>query len=145
MAINVRCVCGSAIDCESLETVVELRCPACKRELTLEYQLAGQRRNAVLRVVEGPKLVNEQFLIPVNTDCIIGSGQGSWLMLPGGEVAGDHCRIRMDRHGVLTVYNLGSAQGTWIDQARIVEGILESGQDLRLGFYRLRVEKQRVE
>src|SRR3954464_10904034 len=107
MAINVHCVCGAAIEIDNLETVVTLRCAVCKRELTLEYKGAGgARSNAALRVHEGPRLVNETFIVPVNEDLVIGSSEGSWLRLEAGEVAGDHCRVRLDRHGMLTIYNL---------------------------------------
>ena len=36
MAINVHCTCGADLACDNLETIVTLRCPVCKREVTLE-------------------------------------------------------------------------------------------------------------
>ena len=141
MGVHVSCACGNAIECDRLDLVVELSCPVCKKPLTLEYTGPGrQRYMALLRIMEGPRLVGDTFVIPVNADLILGSAEGNWLVLPEGEVASDHCRIRMDRHGQVQVFNLGSAQGTWIDNLRIVEGVLEPGHDLRIGFYRLRLE-----
>lgn len=94
---------------------------------------------AVLEVAEGPHLVGQSFIVPIREELVLGSNDGSWLVLPEGEVAADHCTLKLDRHGVATVANLGSPQGTWIDQLRIVEGVLQPGLDLRLGFYRLKM------
>lgn len=145
MKPQIRCVCGNAIDCDRLEMVVELRCPVCERALTLEFQgPENSRRWAMLTVIEGPHQLGSTFVLPVNEDLILGSENGSWLLLPEGEVAADHCRLRLDRHGVVTVANMGSAQGTWIGQLRVVQGTLQPGQELRLGFYCLRLHYEDV-
>lgn len=133
-------MCGNPIECGSLDVVVELSCPVCQRALSWEFEGPGKsRRCAVLEVAEGPHLVGQSFIVPIREELVLGSNDGSWLVLPEGEVAADHCTLKLDRHGVATVANLGSPQGTWIDQLRIVEGVLQPGLDLRLGFYRLKM------
>ncbi len=123
-----------------IDVVVALRCPACEREMTLEY--AGpqkERRRAILEVVEGPRFLGEQYVVPINEELVLGAEEGGWLRLPDGGLDAVHCWIKVDHHGAVTIGDLGSKTGTWIDQLRIVEGVLDPEQHLRLGYYRMRV------
>lgn len=128
-----------------IDVVVSLRCPACEREMTLEY--AGsekERRRAILEVVEGPRFLGEQFVVPINEELVIGSAEGGWLRFQDGGLDAVHCWIKVDHHGAVMVGDLGSKTGTWIDQLRVVEGVLDPEQHLRLGYYRLRVRHAMV-
>jgi len=44
-----------------------------------------------------------------------------------------HCRLSLAADGSVTVVDLGSTNGTWIDGERVTEGTLAEGHLLRVG------------
>ncbi|MCZ7634829.1 MAG: FHA domain-containing protein [Verrucomicrobia bacterium] len=65
----------------------------------------------------------------VNT---VGRSPDNDLSVDDASVSDHHCEIELTASGVV-VRDLGSAQGTWIDAARIQEGRLDAGQTLLVG------------
>ena len=62
----------------------------------------------------------------------VGRQPPSGLFLSGGEVSRAHCRVERTNHGV-TVTDLGSTSGTFIDDRRITAAELHPGSLLRIG------------
>lgn len=52
-----------------------------------------------------------------------------------------HCRLTTASDGVVRVQDLGSTNGTWIDDERVAEGLLAEGHLLRVGRVEFRLEK----
>lgn len=65
----------------------------------------------------------------VNT---IGRSPDNDLSVDDASVSDQHCEIELTASGVM-VRDLGSANGTWIDAARIEQGRLDAGQTLLVG------------
>lgn len=141
MAILVCCPCGNPLDYDNLEIVLTLTCPKCGDEISLEVEDAqGARLRAVLTIMEGPHWVGEQFVIPLQSPLMIGSGTDNWLSLEGDKVAPSHCRLQLSPDGRVVVDDLGSAVGTWIGALRIAKGRLKPGESLTIGEYRFRLD-----
>jgi CheY-like chemotaxis protein len=69
----------------------------------------------------------------------IGRHEGNVFQVAETSVSGRHCEVRL-RDGELVVRDLLSTNGTFVDDKKIVEGILKPGQTLRLGDVELRME-----
>ena len=141
MALTVCCPCGNPLDCDHLELVVSLTCPRCNREIALEMQLAPNRHAfGILTITEGPYWVNEQFVMPIGQDLLIGKAPGNWLSLDSDALSDVHCRLRLSENGRVTLEDLESGSGTWIGSQRIVRGRLESMQSFSAGGFRFRLD-----
>lgn len=53
-----------------------------------------------------------------------------------------HCRLTVSDEGTVHVKDLGSTNGTWIDDEQIADGVLQDGHQLRVGRVEFRLEKQ---
>jgi pSer/pThr/pTyr-binding forkhead associated (FHA) protein len=75
---------------------------------------------------------------------VIGRAPPSTLLLEGAEVSRAHCRIDVDGDDV-TVTDLNSTNGTFVDNKRLVETVkLPHGALLRIGSYVMTCEYQSV-
>ncbi|MEM7434196.1 MAG: sigma 54-interacting transcriptional regulator [Myxococcota bacterium] len=68
----------------------------------------------------------------------IGSGPENTLTLPDRAVSRSHCRLEPHGHGV-SVRDLDSTNGTWVDGVRVRRARLRPGAVIRVGRTRLRV------
>ena len=84
-----------------------------------------------LEVIEGPDAGKQ---IAFDRPIVIGRDAGSDLVLEDGEVSGQHARITPSPDGSATVEDLGSANGTFVNQNEL-EGPahLDAGDQLLLG------------
>ena len=84
-----------------------------------------------LEVIEGPDAGKQ---IAFDRPIVIGRDAGSDLVLQDGEVSGQHARITPSPDGSATVEDLGSANGTFVNQNEL-EGPahLDAGDQLLLG------------
>jgi DNA-binding NtrC family response regulator len=76
--------------------------------------------------------------------CAVGSHASSDLMIEDPTVSRFHCEISVDDHGP-RVRDLGSRNGTTVDDVEMVEGYLRNGSLLRLGHSVLRFEWGAIE
>jgi len=146
MDLRIPCVCGNGIQCDRLDLIVALPCPVCGREIDVEYlDTERKRRRLTLTVVEGPQMSGQRFVVPIGEDLLIGSTGQRWLRLVDGAVDGVHCRLHATAQGVMLLEDLKSSTGSWIGAARIVTGEIAPGQQLRIGQYSLRLDREEVE
>ncbi|HEX4646173.1 MAG TPA: FHA domain-containing protein, partial [Verrucomicrobiae bacterium] len=64
---------------------------------------------------------------------LLGRGTESHFSIDHPSISHAHCEVLVTEDGLVTVKDLGSANGTFIDRAAIQECQLSSGQTLRLG------------
>lgn len=65
----------------------------------------------------------------------IGSGPNADIVFKDDHIAPIHCRISRQGSQV-RVDDLGSPDGTWVENQKISHAVLETGQQLRVGLYR---------
>ena len=73
----------------------------------------------------------------------LGRGADNTVPLDNDSISEHHCEIS-SRNGEVTVKDLGSATGTFVDGQRVVESTLKPDQTLRIGTVEFRVETQEV-
>jgi len=79
--------------------------------------------------------------VPVGVRLTIGRAAGCWLTLPGDAVEENHTELIL-QDARLRVKHVGPAGGTWINRARIAEGVLREDDTLVIGPYRLQLGRQ---
>lgn len=85
---------------------------------------------ARLLIRDGPPGLREVQLRPgVNR---IGRALDNDYPIPDGSVSGHHCELDL-RDGEIGVHDLGSTNGTFIDDRQVQDGVFRPGQVLRLG------------
>jgi hypothetical protein len=62
----------------------------------------------------------------------LGRSEGNHLVLPHGSISGRHCEIVVE-DGVITVQDLGSTNGTSIEERPVTRQVLAHGQRIRFG------------
>lgn len=62
----------------------------------------------------------------------LGRGEHNHFQINEPSVSTSHCLILVN-HGGITIKDLGSTNGTFVNQARVTEAPLRAGQTLRLG------------
>lgn len=67
----------------------------------------------------------------VTDNAVIGRQPDCDLPIPAEEVSRHHARLKVTAEGVL-VEDMGSANGTWINDKRVQSGLLKPGEELRL-------------
>lgn len=143
MALLLCCPCGTPIDAENIDLIVEAVCPRCQRQLNLELEVAtGRYQRPILTVMEAvePDWVGERFIVPMGESLSIGTDNGIWLSLASHDLASRHCSLRVSSKGYIVIEDLDTDTGTWIGGARISKGKLRPGQSFRIGEYRFRLD-----
>ena len=69
----------------------------------------------------------------------IGRHDGNTFQIVEASVSGRHCEVRL-RGEELVVRDLLSSNGTFVDDKKIIEGVLKPGQTLRLGDVEMKLE-----
>src|SRR5260370_24897345 len=76
----------------------------------------------------------DQWEIPLVPGAyLLGRGADNHFSIDHPSISHAHCEVVMTEDGLVTVKDLGSANGTFIDLAPVQECQLRSGQTLRLG------------
>ena len=76
---------------------------------------------------------------PIAHELVIGRGEQSDLLLNDATVSRRHASVRQDGHTVV-VTDLGSANGTFVNDERVHEGTrVEDGDVIRLGAAEIRI------
>lgn len=96
--------------------------------------------------------MNYKFVL---VDSASGADQAEWILTPPITVGrspmasvpiGDpsisrrHCQFSLNSQGALTVRDLGSMNGTYVDDRRITKAVLKPGDIVQIGAITLRVE-----
>lgn len=71
---------------------------------------------------------------------VAGRGSESAIFLPDVTVSRSHVRFAVDASG-LSLSDLGSTNGTYVNGRRLAAGMLREGDELTIGKYRLRVSR----
>ena len=84
---------------------------------------------AKLVLVDGESKAQE---IRLRLPMIVGRGKGAKLQLPHGLVSRQHCEL-YEADGKLMVKDLGSLNGTYVNNERITEAVVPNGQLITIG------------
>jgi len=84
-----------------------------------------------LKVVEGPREGDVHELSPVSASSL-GRSPTNDVVLDDVGASGEHCRIRPEKGGFV-VLDLGSTNGTFVNDRRVERHVLESGDVIRIG------------
>lgn len=116
--------------------------------LSIPYR-NGHDKTRLLNAPSAPYLVLRSELlgrtVTLNgTKTTIGRLAENTVSIDDGSISLNHCEI-FQRNGEVLVKDLGSTNGTFIDDERIVEGPLKAGQKFRVGSVEFEVETQEQE
>jgi hypothetical protein len=131
MLTKLHCSCGHSEAVAPKAVGRQIRCKACAA--TLSFSDGGPVHWFV--VGNDGESAECAIPIPLGMPLKIGSAAGSWIVVPS-EVADDsQVELTQRPDGGLAVRHQGKdkAKGTWINQARILTGVLHDGDVLRLG------------
>ncbi|MDP2344055.1 MAG: sigma 54-interacting transcriptional regulator [Deltaproteobacteria bacterium] len=101
------------------------------------HDLGFTERRSQLVVMSGPEA--GRVVDVVKSPFVVGKGEECDLVLTEPTVSRTHFNIESDQ-GAFVIRDLGSTNGTWIDQFRIKEAWLRPGTVLRAGQAQLRFE-----
>jgi pSer/pThr/pTyr-binding forkhead associated (FHA) protein len=66
------------------------------------------------------------------SNCIVGRKSDCALRVPTADVSRRHCEIKVNK-GEITVRDLGSANGTYVNGKRVAESAVKAGDELAVG------------
>ena len=131
MLTRFSCSCGHQEDVAPEAVQRQIRCKACGTLLSYSH---GKPIHWL--VVGGDNgSVNLAVPIPLEVPLKIGSANGSWIVL-SKDIADDrHAELTYKKDGGLAVRHTSQdkAKGTWVNQARILSGVLHDGDVLKIG------------
>lgn len=83
-------------------------------------------------VIRSGKLAGKQLAIP-SKEVLIGRDEGCYIRMGSPDISRKHCSLRATPEGI-RVADLGSSNGTWVNDAKIIgPTILKAGDLLRVG------------
>lgn len=89
--------------------------------------------------IEGGRQTGLTYVLgPGNT--VAGRGPDAAIFLPDVTVSREHVRFSVDNTG-LSMSDLGSTNGTYVNGQRLAAGMLKEGDELMIGKYHLRVSR----
>ena len=91
-----------------------------------------------LTIEDGPQSGLTYVLGPGNT--VAGRGADAAIFLPDVTVSREPVRLAVDNSG-LSMSDLGSTNGTYVNGQRLAAGMLKEGDQLMIGKYHLRVSR----
>lgn len=83
-------------------------------------------------------LVGESW--PISPPCTVGRDANCDLMLEHDSISRKHCQFTLDGEGALTVKDLDSMNGTYVNDRRVQKVVLMPGQVVQIGALMLQVE-----
>ena len=83
-------------------------------------------------IIQTGKLAGKQLVVP-SKEVLIGRDEGCYIRMGSPEISRKHCSLRSTPGGI-QVTDLGSSNGTWVNDVRIVgPKVLKGGDLLRVG------------
>lgn len=137
MVTKLHCPCGHQEPVAPSAVKRQVRCKACGATLTFS---SGEP--ALWLVVEGMNgTMTLAVPIPLDVPLKIGSAEGSWFGLPRDIADERQVELTLKPEGGLSLRHTGKdkAKGTWINQARVLSGVLHVGDVLKIGPWEARV------
>ncbi len=86
----------------------------------------------LLHVTRGPD-AGRLFEVSLESAVSIGRAPGNDIVLSDPAVSGQHCRVRVAAEGGFEVLDLGSTNGTWVNERRVGRHSLAAGDSIKLG------------
>lgn len=83
-----------------------------------------------LRVTSGPL---EGSVFVLEGELILGRGGDTDVQILSKSISREHARVRASGLGRATIKDLGSRNGTWVNNRRVTEELLSNGDELRIG------------
>jgi hypothetical protein len=80
-----------------------------------------------------------QRIQPSGRDLTVGRGAGNGLQLVEDGVSANHCVVRVTRGGIM-IHDCQSANGVYVNNERVQQTRLSSGDEIEVGSVRLRFE-----
>ncbi len=81
------------------------------------------------------------FRVLPGTPRTLGRAPAADFVVDGPMVSRLHCVLRVDNTGVLEVEDLGSTNGTFVNERRVTRSVLVAGDCLRVGRVEMRVRR----
>jgi len=137
--IRIKCQCGRKLKLDPGHLGASVPCPACGDAISLHCADATsppERMTFALVVDQGPERVGEQMFLGGSKPMTVGKSADHHIRLPGAAVSRRHCRL-VPLGDAWVVQDLGSSNGTFVNQQRATECNLADGDVLRIGEYRL--------
>jgi pSer/pThr/pTyr-binding forkhead associated (FHA) protein len=109
------------------------------RSMPPEKPATSQQSPAAIPQVGGPLLIGltepvagKTFLLPAFGEAIVGRGEGCTVIVHHNSISRNHARIIIGQSGI-TVQDLGSSNGTFVDGFKVPHKQVVPGQKLRFG------------
>jgi hypothetical protein len=135
MLIELHCSCGHRQAMSPEKLPPKVRCSACKQALQFcgsVRKLSDVKWLTVGGQTGAPRLA---VPIPVGIGLTLGRSPSGWLSLPGEDIEDAQTELQIAEDARVVVKHLAGDGGTWINRARIVEGVLCDKDRLRIGPY----------
>lgn len=89
-------------------------------------------------VADGSWLAGQSYTIPSEGTAVIGRSSGCDIVIPGTHLSRRHVELRVEAGG-LHVKDLGSVNGTYLNDRPVTEGLAHGGDQLRMDVYNFRI------
>lgn len=128
----------------------DMKCPQCQRRLLPENPIcpfcnpprvqpavatrgrgAVEGPNGYLQIVEGPD-AGQQIAVTPRIEITIGRGPGNTLTMRDAQVSTNHCKLLCANDRIM-FHDLGSSNGSFLNDQPFTQGKINSGDFLRLG------------
>lgn len=95
----------------------------------------------IIDTAPGAGLAELTFRVLPGTPRTLGRAPAADFVVDGPMVSRLHCVLHVDRAGVLEVEDLGSTNGTFVNERRVTRSVLVAGDCLRVGRVEMRVSR----
>jgi len=137
MQTEIHCSCGETQPVEPDQVHLGFQCPRCGAVQKFRERDDDPGAIRWLLVAAAGNAPYVAIAIPRGEPLKIGKDQRSWLQLNDKSVDPAHAEIRLDPPSKITVKNLSTTGGTWINRCKVHTGVLGESDEMRIGGYRL--------
>lgn len=101
--------------------------------------MSRRQTTPTLRVVAGRDML-KFITLPPGTDVVIGRDEHCDMRLGDLTVSKRHARVTADENGTITLFDLGSTNGTTVNTVPVMQQVLRAGDHVELGGVSLRLD-----